>query len=236
MTWLTGGFRPSALFIKFNRSVRIVYAAEVSSASKNFCISVQTGEHHLGKGGPPMIDPFETYTPAIFLLTMTSVAAGFDIKSHKIPNFLTFPAMLLALCYYTALYGWSGLLFSAAGLAVGMALLFLPYLMGGMGAGDAKLMGVVGAGIGTHRTIEAFLFIVTMGCLYALLVVIIQRRRMKGYFTALWQSAVGAVLTKKYIPVESTVNTRPKVYYGIAIAAGTLVYITLEFTGSTVFT
>lgn len=180
-----------------------------------------------------MINPFENYALTIFLLIMTIVAAGFDIRTHKIPNLLTFPAMLVALCYYTTVHGWSGFLFSAGGLGAGIALLLMPYLMGGMGAGDAKLMGVVGASLGVEKTLMAFLFIAAMGCVYALIVVVIQRHRFKGYFKQLWYTAQTFMLTRKYVPVESesAAEARPKVYYGIAIAAGTILYLTMEITG-----
>ena len=178
-----------------------------------------------------MINPFQNYSLTIFLLILTSIAVGFDMRIHKIPNLLTFPAMLAALCYYTAVHGLNGFLFSAGGLGAGIALLLLPYLMGGMGAGDAKLMGAVGACLGAERTLVAFLFIAAMGCLYGLIVVIIQRRRFKGYFKQLWYTAQTFMLTRKYVPVESASEARPKVYYGIAIAAGTLLYLTMEITG-----
>ena len=178
-----------------------------------------------------MINPFENYMLTIFLLIMTSVAAGFDLRTHKIPNLLTFPVMLAALCYYTGVHGWAGFLFSIGGLGAGIALLLLPYVMGGMGAGDAKLMGAVGAILGAERTIVAFLFIATAGCVYALLVVIIHRHRFKGYFKQLWYTAQAFMLTRKYVPVESAAAARPKVYYGIAIAAGTILYLTVEITG-----
>ena len=180
-----------------------------------------------------MINPSENYAMIICLLTITSIAAGFDIKSHKIPNLLTFPTMMLALIYYTSFHGWEGLYFSVCGLFTGVALLIMPYLMGGMGAGDAKLMGVVGAFLGMKNTIEAFLFIAAMGCVYGLIVIIFNRNRFQGYFKQLLLTAQMFLLTRKYVPVESGVAamSRPKVYYGIAIAAGTLLYLSFEITG-----
>ena len=178
-----------------------------------------------------MINPFENYVLTIFLLIMTSVAAGIDIKTHKIPNLLTFSAMLAAICYYTAVHGWNGFLFSAGGLGAGIALLLLPYLLGGMGAGDAKLMGAIGAGLGASRTLAAFLFIAVMGCVYALLIAIIYRHRFKGYFKQLSYTVNAFIMTREYVPVESAAEARPKVYYGIAIAAGTILYLTMEITG-----
>jgi prepilin peptidase CpaA len=180
-----------------------------------------------------MINPFENYVFPICLLIMTALAAGFDIRTQKIPNLLTFPAMLAALLYYTTVYGWAGLVFSFGGLIAGIALLLPAYLMGGMGAGDAKLMGAVGACIGFEETIVAFLFIAVTGCVCGLVVVIIHRKRYKGYFRQLVLTAKTIMLTRKYVPVETgtAAQARPKVYYGIAIAAGTFLYLTTQING-----
>jgi prepilin peptidase CpaA len=165
------------------------------------------------------------------MVIITMAAAVVDVHKHKIPNIITFPAILTAILYYSAVYGWDGLMFSAGGMSVGITLLLLPYMMGGMGAGDAKLMGAVGAVLGIERTLTAFLFISAVGCVYALLIIVFQRRRMKGYFKQMWLTAQGILLTRKYMPVESNAEKRPKVYYGVAIAAGTLTYLALEITG-----
>lgn len=180
-----------------------------------------------------MIDPFENHAVIIALLMVTSAAAGFDIRTQKIPNLLVFPAILTALGHYTITQGWQGFLFSLGGLVTGIALLLLPYLMRGMGAGDAKLMGVVGACLGAQRTVMAFFCIAVAGCLCGLVVVVVHRRRFKGYFEKLWLTAQTFMLTRKYVPVETgaAANARPKVYYGIAIATGTLIYISLEIIG-----
>ena len=177
-----------------------------------------------------MINPFENELLIIFIVLVTATAAGFDIVKHKIPNMLNFPAMLGAVVYFTALHGWDGFVFSACGMLTGIALLLLPYLMGGMGAGDAKLMGAVGACLGTEHAIKAFIYVAAMGCVYALIVMIAQRSRMKGYFKQLWLTAQAVMLTRHYVPVESSDGERPKVYYGVAIAAGTLLYLSAEFT------
>src|ERR1035438_539967 len=72
------------------------------------------------------------------------VGSVFDVKSRRIPNFVTFPSILLGLAMHLALGGWRQLLFSlAAGLICGTAFLVF-YIAGGMGAGDVKLMTAVG--------------------------------------------------------------------------------------------
>lgn len=177
-----------------------------------------------------MINSFETIIPAAYLAIMTTTTALLDVRTHKIPNAVTFPSMLMAVTYYGAAHGWEGIGFSLGGVGAGVALLLLPYILGGMGAGDAKLMGAVGACLGAERTLEAFLFIAMMGCLYALLVMVFQRRRLKGYYKQLWLTAQGMLLARRYIPVQTAQDDRPKVYYGAAIGAGTLAYLAMQMT------
>jgi len=108
----------------------------------------------------------------IFLSAVLIVASVNDLRFQKIPNLLTYPAMVVALVYHFVMNGLDGLLFSAGGLALGIAVFILPYLMGGMGAGDAKLMGTVGAILGARGVFIAFLFTAIIGGVYALIVVL----------------------------------------------------------------
>jgi prepilin peptidase CpaA len=79
-------------------------------------------------------------------IATTCALAGsiFDVKSRRIPNFITFPAFLIGLALHFGLGGWRGLLSSlAAGVICGLVFLVF-YLAGGMGAGDVKLIMAVG--------------------------------------------------------------------------------------------
>jgi prepilin peptidase CpaA len=72
------------------------------------------------------------------------IGAGTDLKSRRIPNLLTGPAILLGLMLHFSLDGWSGLGSSAlAGLICG-AIFLIFFLAGGMGAGDVKLIAATG--------------------------------------------------------------------------------------------
>jgi prepilin peptidase CpaA len=84
------------------------------------------------------------------------VAAGFDIRSFRIPNLLTVPFLLSGIVYHAANTGVAGLVSSLLGAFFGFGVLFLLYLMGGMGAGDVKLMAGVGAWLGMPLTVYAF--------------------------------------------------------------------------------
>jgi prepilin peptidase CpaA len=87
------------------------------------------------------------------------VGSVFDVKSRRIPNFITFPSILLGLAMHLALGGWRQLLSSlAAGLICGVVFLIF-YIAGGMGAGDVKLIAAVGCIAGMPHV--AYLLVLT---------------------------------------------------------------------------
>lgn len=72
------------------------------------------------------------------------VGSVFDVKSRRVPNFITGPALLFGLLLHLTRDGWQQLLTAAlAGLICGGIFLVF-YLAGGMGAGDVKLITAVG--------------------------------------------------------------------------------------------
>ena len=87
-------------------------------------------------------EPMLTYPAAASACAL--VASVFDVRSRKIPNFITFPAFAFGLVLHLVLGGWRQLLTAlAAGVICGV-LFFLFYVAGGMGAGDVKLIMAVG--------------------------------------------------------------------------------------------
>jgi len=168
----------------------------------------------------------------IFLSIILIAAAINDLRFQKIPNLLTYPSMGIALVYHFIMNGPDGLLFSAGGLALGIAVLILPYLMGGMGAGDAKLMGAVGAILGAKGVFVAFLFTAIAGGIYALILLLIKRQHFKGFFTRQAATLNTFMLTGQFILIPGDEDKKkPRLCYGIAIALGTLFSVFLEFSG-----
>jgi prepilin peptidase CpaA len=168
----------------------------------------------------------------IFLGSILVVAAISDLRLNKIPNLLTYPAMIMALTYHGVTNGLDGLIFSAAGLASGVALLIVPYLVGRMGAGDVKLMAAVGGILGARDAFVSFLFICVFGGIYALLVLLIKQKEYRAsirrYAWMLKTFAATGHLTA-IPPAED--EKRPKLCYGVAIALGTLCSVFLESSG-----
>mgnify|MGYP000908502930 CR=1 FL=1 len=103
------------------------------------------------------------------LLGLLAAASIYDFKYRRIPNYLTGMGMLAALLLHLVLGGWGGVLFSLKGLAAGIALLLIPFALRGMGAGDVKLLGVVGAFLGVNFVFSTFLWMALWGGLMALI-------------------------------------------------------------------
>src|SRR5215831_4333919 len=84
----------------------------------------------------------------VLTLALTSTAALLDWRSRRIPNWLTVPGLLLGVSVHSALTGWHGTLFAFEGAGLALVILLPLVLLRGLGAGDWKLMGAVGAFLG----------------------------------------------------------------------------------------
>src|ERR671936_451307 len=71
-----------------------------------------------------------------------------DLRTRRIPNAISGAGMLLGITLQAAHKGTAGLLDSLSGLGVTMGVLLWPFAMGGIGGGDVKMMGAIGALLG----------------------------------------------------------------------------------------
>jgi prepilin peptidase CpaA len=84
----------------------------------------------------------------VVALAVAGLACVSDLRTRRVPNVLTFPAVLAALVFHLFVHGLPGLGWSAAGAFLGL-LVFLPiFALGGLGAGDVKLAAALGAWVG----------------------------------------------------------------------------------------
>ncbi|MHB8973488.1 MAG: A24 family peptidase [Pirellulaceae bacterium] len=179
--------------------------------------------------GASLAENWAVWVVTIFLV----VAAVIDGYALKVPNWLTF-SMIVSGWVYSALAAsgtgdpwYVGLGWSLAGMAVGLALLLPLYAIGGMGAGDVKLLAGVGAWMGVTHTLHAFCVTAIVGGVLAVAMVVFRRSWMK-HANQLWM-IVGEILAIRDPDQLSTIAAQRKssmllLPYGIPIAIGSIAY------------
>jgi prepilin peptidase CpaA len=106
--------------------------------------------------------------PALILLAVALVSAFTDLTRGTIYNTVTYPAILVGVALQLWLHGGAGLPLALGGFAVGFFPAFVLWVLGGMGGGDAKLLGAIGAIAGPLVAIETLILAFLFGGLFAL--------------------------------------------------------------------
>jgi prepilin peptidase CpaA len=166
---------------------------------------------------------------AILLL----VAAWLDIKNHRIPNLLVMAGMVAGIFLHARQDGWHGLAFGAAGIAVGLAVLLPFYVMRILGAGDVKLMAMVGGFLGSWDVLGALLATFLAGGVLALAAAL-RAKAMIRLIQNLKLMALGSMvrISEGRAPtVDDLPESVGKLPYAVAIATGTLGYLAWKHMG-----
>lgn len=164
----------------------------------------------------------------VLVIALASVAGFIDVKTRKIPNWLNFTAAAAGLAVNLYIYGWPGALLSIKGVLVGLCVFLLPFLFGGMGGGDVKLMGAIGAIKGINFTLQTALLGALWGGLMALLAIYLKKKDFNslksfGGGLKLFFLTGGQVGKEFMLPDEDT-DKKERIYipYGLAIFLGVI--------------
>ena len=164
--------------------------------------------------------------PAILAgAVLLSVIAGWtDLRSRRIPNWLTVPGLLIGVAANTVFGGWTGLKTSLVGAAVGLALLLPFVLLRSLGAGDWKLAGALGAFVGAGLLVNLLLGSVFVAGLMAVGLVVYKGRirqtlRNMGHILI---SLVTFRLPGAQVSLDNPESL--KVPYGVALALTVVLY------------
>jgi len=103
------------------------------------------------------------------------VASGIDLRTRRIPNWLSIPFLLSGMIVPAIAGGWAGLKTSLAGFGLALLLFGLPCFLRGMGIGDLKLAAGVGAWIGPNQFWLAFIMTAIVGGILAVAYAVRQR-------------------------------------------------------------
>jgi prepilin peptidase CpaA len=171
-----------------------------------------------------------------FIAVTLIVAAWIDGKELRVPNWITFPMVLSGLLYHTCATGWggaeSGFVGAFYGMCMGLICLLPLYAVGGMGAGDVKLMAGMGAWLASYvQTWEAFVVSVVVGALMAIGMVI--KSGKFAHHKANFMMILGEWMTIRDPRELSKIaaNRKPTMHllpYGIPICIGSIGYFLYE--------
>lgn len=90
------------------------------------------------------------------VVVFTLVCLVTDVRTRRIPNWITVPVFGLGVLVHTIMGGMAGFQFSLLGFATGFGVLFVLWWFGGGGGGDVKMMGALGAWLGAWLTLQVF--------------------------------------------------------------------------------
>jgi len=163
---------------------------------------------------------------ASLALLLAMWAGWLDWRARRIPNWLTVPALGAGLVANTLAWGWLGTKAALEGAGLGLALLLPFVLLRGLGAGDWKLMGALGAWLGPSRLILVLLGTIFISGAMAI-VQMIRHGRVKETLRNVWVLLVILTTFGVWGQRENLTLDNPrlmKLPFGVAAAASTLLF------------
>jgi prepilin peptidase CpaA len=145
-------------------------------------------------------------------VAIVSLAALLDVRSRRIPNWLTLSAFVGGLAVQVLRGGPNGVIEALSGAALGLCLLLPFYAVRAIGAGDVKLLAAIGAWLGPQALVSVVMYGALVGG--AISVVMLIRRRTLG-------RTFGDMVMNP-LNLRRSGATAP---YGVAIASG--VYLSM---------
>lgn len=157
-------------------------------------------------------------------LVIGTIACVTDVRSRRVPNWLTFSAVLVGVVSHSLLPVGQGPLWGVVGFLTGLAVFFPFFALGGLGAGDVKLMAALGAWLGWHDTVWTAAYGAIAGGVMAIVLGL-----LRGYLGQA-VSNLRAILTTWWLvgvrplPEHTLAHGRgPRLPYALPIFVGLLV-------------
>ena len=159
-------------------------------------------------------------TIAVVFIVACCVA---DARTRRIPNMLSASAMLAGLGLNAAYHGVSGLGVSVGGLLAAGAVLVPAFAVGGIGAGDVKMMGAIGALIGPEPALAG----VGLGMIFGGVIVVAhlaRHGRLREKLGSTWAMVAAASLARSVEPLRAPANDANAVAlpYSVPLGLGTV--------------
>jgi len=171
-----------------------------------------------------------------YLALLVALWAGWlDWRFRRIPNWLTVSGFVLGLGINGLLSGWSGILSGLEGTGIGLGVFLIPVMLRGIGAGDLKLMGALGACLGPWKLVTVLFVSIFIAGIMAI-VEIIRKKHVKKTLGNLrllmWSFVTFGMGSREAMVTLDNPNTL-RLPFGVATA---LAMIIVVFAKSTLLT
>ncbi|MCO5143535.1 MAG: A24 family peptidase [Oligoflexia bacterium] len=153
----------------------------------------------------------------------------YDLLTKRIPNWWTFPMMVVGIVAQILVYGFLGLGHALLGIGFGFILFFPIYAFGYMGAGDVKLLMAVGAFVGWKLVLVAAIISIIVGGIFALIETAYRGRLF--YVLKRTFYVVRALVLPGLVPEPLKIDESRKFAFGLCIAASLVVIGYMQITG-----
>jgi prepilin peptidase CpaA len=169
--------------------------------------------------------------PAAIVVTVlfTAACVVVDVRRRRIPNLLTFPTMIIGIALSAASAGPLGVARSVAGVLVALLVLGGPFALGGVGGGDVKMMGAVGALLGPRVVLPSLVIGMVAGGV-VMLVHLARQGRLGEKLKSTAAMMAGALSTASLGPLREVAAGPNAVAlpYSVPLAVGTFAAIALS--------
>ncbi len=173
-------------------------------------------------------------TTLAILIPATLYASWIDYAERRVPNWLNAALAAVGLLAQGLYFGMDGVTSGLMGLGVGFAVLIVPWLMHGMGAGDVKLMMAIGCWLGPWLTLCSFAVGAVLGGVTAVVMIMSTGRaahalaNMQTIMTKLrrFDTAFG-----EYGGARTFGSTSQLLPYGVPLTGGTIFVLLTQYIG-----
>jgi prepilin peptidase CpaA len=163
----------------------------------------------------------------VLLIVVLAICCATDLYNRKIYNKVIFPFLICAFALHLFLNGSTGLKSSLIGFVTGILILIIPFALRGIGAGDVKLLALIGALKGGTFAFNTALYMFIIGGVIALVTIIFHKETIH-FFKSLFHFLVGLLIGQHHKLEFSTTPFLKRFPYSIAIAGGAFICLLVK--------
>jgi prepilin peptidase CpaA len=165
----------------------------------------------------------------VIALGIGAAACITDVRSARIPNVLTFSGAIAGLLFHAFAPNGAGFAAAGEGCLIGLGVFFLPFALGGLGAGDVKLLAALGAWLGPTDILWSAVYAALVGAALCVVVAIARgyvRTAVSNIWMLLCHWSVVGLRPLRELSLEG--NGGPRLAYAVPILLGLVVTLCLR--------